>query len=139
MIGVDRRSVLLSGTLRWSGALIVGKAVSVLLKFGWAEVVFGLVGGGRHTEVLSEAQHVDGSVAHDFQQETGFAFAGTAAVAGRVGQPDQHPITESLCQFCFDLLVDGGAALAAGHGWLRGSARAARRRSGQATGRRVDL
>ena len=70
--------------------------------------------GRRDTEVLGEAQHVGGRSAQDFQQEAGFAFAGSVAVAGGVGQPDQHSGSEPLGQGGFDLGVDPVAAGVAG-------------------------
>jgi hypothetical protein len=43
-------------------------AGDLLLGFGWAQVAFGLVGGGRDRQVVDEPQHVVLPVAEAFEQ-----------------------------------------------------------------------
>ena len=86
----------------------------LLLCFGWAQVTFGLVGGGRDGGVGEEPQHVGFPVLEAFQRVQGgrlLAFgAGHAADGGRGGVdavPEQARVPGDR------LIGDDGQSLAA--------------------------
>ena len=63
---------------------------------------------------MGEAQHVGLAVAQDLQQQPSFAFTGTGAVAGGVGQSSQYPVTEPGDQRVADVGGDRDVAARAG-------------------------
>ena len=63
---------------------------------------------------MGEAQHVGLAVAQDLQQQPSFAFTGTGAVAGGVGQSSQYPVTEPGDQRVADVGGDRDVAGRAG-------------------------
>jgi len=77
------------------------------------QVAFGLIRGGRHAQVVGEAQHILGAVTQDLEQAPGLAFPGAGAVGAGVGQPDQHPVAEPVDQPGADVVgvrVEAGVA-----------------------------
>ena len=82
-----------------AGAFFAGQPTGdVLLALTGPQVTFGLVGGGRHGQVMGEAQYVGLTVAQHLQYQSGLAPARAGACVEGVGEPDQHAVAEPADQ-----------------------------------------
>src|SRR5829696_5784934 len=77
------------------GSVLAGEAAGdLLLDLGRSQVAFGLVRGGRHLQIVGEAQHVGLAVPPDGPHRPCFGCSRAVSAGGGGGQSDSSSVPE---------------------------------------------